>query len=351
MQASTHSATSNSSHTISRSASIDILKVFAISSVVFIHAGFMIPFQSTSFDVSVPQLTLAARALRFCVPVFILLWAYFMEKSIMKRGIGSISSRFIKLFIPFLIWSLMYFFLTADFKNLHLVKAITMYWTGSGWSGQYYFIILFQLLILFPAIRKVSRLLINHALFVLIVSFVAYLLVSHLSIFSHGLLNKVGDRLFIYWLPYVILGIIYAHGKDTKIRFPLFVGILSLLLIPAEVSFTHPNSISPYLLPSVLLSSIILVKSVLAVNISYESLKPWQKRIIENIARNTPGIFCLNPLIIILLGYAIHALHLQLHFFGCSIVVPLISTLVVMLLAVLIIYALKRIRLGFLVAN
>lgn len=331
-----------------RSASLDILKVISIIAVVFIHGNSMIKFNPTGFDISHEGVKMWADAFRFCVPVFIFLWAYFAEKSLIKRGPGSSFSRIFKLLIPFVFWSAVYFFLLGKHKGLSIVSIINKYWVGYGWSGQYYFIILFQLLLLFPIISKLTRPLVNRPVILYVISLVFFVAVSYSGWLDVSIVGKISDRAFVYWLPYVVLGITFAHNKDAIFKVPVWLAVISVALIPLEV-YLHPEDASPYLFPSVFLVAILIANSAFSHSLNYSEMSEGAGNVIQNIAQNTLGIFCINPLIIAFfprltkLG--------ELSFAGCSIILPLLSTLIVTAVSCLIIYILKRIKLSVLVAN
>jgi surface polysaccharide O-acyltransferase-like enzyme len=340
---------SNIPNTIAqRSFSADFLKVISIFAVVFVHGSFLIPFTPSYLKWMVP-------VMRFCVPVFILLWAYFVEKSIAKRenGYEYLFTRFYHLLIPFIFWSSVYFALTADWSSLNLAKIITMHWSGYGWSGQYYFIILFQLIPLFLIIRFISSFLLNRLWLVVVISILFYSFIAYSSLFDIGSVKKVSDRLFIYWIPYVITGILLAKkGIPSKFVIPIIAALLLLLLIPVEVYLTPNHTIksTPYLLPSVFISSIILAVSFLQKPLTISSINPNLRGIMDTVAKNTLGVFCLNPLIILLLKPFLLTIE-PLQFWGSFIILPIISTFLIIGICLVIIYILKKIRLGILVTS
>jgi len=333
----------------SRLASADILKVIAILAVVFIHGSSTLSFSPSNLDFDNSQVNLFSQGFRFCVPAFIFLWAYFMEKSFLKRGKSNVITRFYKLLIPFLFWSMAYFLITADFKNLGFTTIITKYWSGFGWSGQYYFIILFQLILLFPFLRVVSIRLIRFIPAIYILSIIFFIFLSYSGWFHNTTIAKISHRPFFYWLPYTVLGIIAAHRNIFRFVIPLPLRILSIILVPLEIFYLHPQTVSPYILTSVFISTMIIVSSI--ESRSFSKMREWQYNTIRNIAGMTLGIFCLNPLVIITLSPAFKKIGFPLQFPGCSIILPLLSTFLVTSICILVILLLKRIKLGFLVST
>ncbi|MDQ6814284.1 MAG: acyltransferase [Bacteroidota bacterium] len=330
---------------IIRSASADILKVISIIAVVFIHGAFLLPSSPSYLKLFYP-------ALRFSVPVFIFLWAFFCEKAIQRRSLkySYLVKRFLKLLLPFTFWSLLYFLILADLHTLSLEKAITKHWTGYGFEGQYFFIILFQLTLLFNFIRKIALGLKRYPVLIAVFSFVFYFLIAYSNLFTSATIIKLGDRPFFYWLPYAVLGVIYSfESLKTKANFPIIVVFVLPAFISLEKAYFHPNKLSPYLMPSVFIVSLILVTTLLQTSIDITSLKPWLNNSINLVSKNTFGIFCLNPLVVITLGRIFQSSAYIFNFPGCFIVIPIFSTLLVLLICLIFIFLLKRIGLGILV--
>lgn len=331
-----------------RLVSADILKVFSIIGVVFIHGSGLISFFPSGLNFSQQQIGLAANALRFCVPVFIFFWAYFMEKSILKRGPGIIPSRFYKLLIPFAFWSLIYCVIKADIRHTSPVTLIIKHWTGYGWSGQYYFVILFQLVVLFPLWRRISLWLTGLSPVVYILSILFFIFIAYSGWSQIRLVTRISDRIFIYWWPYVILGIIHAHRNIFRFSIPPFLKWASVILIPLEVYCFNPVTVSPYALASVFVSSMLLI-STMESKLTYQSLPLWLADMVRRTANYTLGIYCLNPLVILILNPYFNRVCLQ--FPGSSVIVPLFSTGLVFGICMLVITLLKRVKLGFLVST
>lgn|GEM_PF-989545 len=308
-----------------RNASADILKALAIVAVVFIHGANLIPYKPTNFDLSKSNSSLIFNSFRFCVPVFIFIWAYFQEKSIIKKGLTTLKPRLYRLFIPFAFWSSLYFVRLADFEHLNLSSTLSKHWSGYGWSGQYYFIILFQLIFLYPIIRMASLKLIKFPALAIASFFIFYILVAYSNLFNYNIVNKISYRPFVYWLPYVTIGIIYAHRNIFKLRPGIYIGFLSLLIIPAEIYWLRPNTEETYLLPSTFVSSLLLCGAMMSREIKYERLKPIFAKPIHVLANNTLGIFCINPLVIDLLSPVIKGFRFYFQFPGSSVLMPVIS--------------------------
>jgi hypothetical protein len=240
--------------------------------------------------------------------------------------------------------------MTADFKNLTFISILSKHWSGYGWSGQYYFIILFQLILLFPLFHLLAANLKKHIVALYILSIIFYIVIAYSGWFHISVVSKINDRPFLYWIPYVLLGIIYANKSIFKFSLPLSLGLISILLVPLELYWVHPKSESVYMLPSVFISTMVLLSSMES-KVSYSSIPAWAVKPVQKLASHTLGIFCVNPFVIITLAPFFRSVNLHLQFPGVSVIMPILSTFTVLAICIAIIYILKRARLGFLVAN
>lgn len=326
-----------------RNASADILKTIAIYGVVFIHgAKLLAPDEYVE--------TLMTQLFRFCVPVFIILWAYFFERSLLTgKGIYKYSeSRFISLFIPYLFWTIVYFFIVVDFNKFSYSDLITGYWSGYGWAGQYFFIILFQLILLFPLFRWLifQKRWVVYAL--ITISFALYLL-SGYHLWTYDIVLKIGDRFFIYWIPYVIIGILAARYEIfTTIHIRVGGALLLVLMIPLEFYILNVLRIShsAYVTPMVLIASLALTFSVMYNSYKYEDLPVFFSKFIKIVSANTLGIFCVNPLMIWLLEKVIQKTFLlQFNSVFSTVFLSLLSGLLVLVVSLSFVLLLKRIGL------
>lgn len=305
-----------------RSISADFIKAISIFGVVFIHGSFILGCTSLYSEAILATF-------RFGVPCFILLWAFFFEKSYSKKTNAEkkayILGRLKHLFIVFLIWSVLYFLLLADLKTLTITKLISVHFSGYGWSGQYFFIILFQLLIFYPLIRlsydyKILRYI---TLFIIIG---LYIVSGYFFNLLPGFAQKISYRPFIYWLPYIYTGIYLARAQSVKKISIIFV--LAVLLIPIEYFYFKQNNIShsDYITPGILIGSTIFCISLLQYNFKIEVGKLYKA--IQYIGSNTMIVFVANPLTILGLHYILPSVEIN-----CNIVLqlflPIISAVII----------------------
>jgi hypothetical protein len=266
----------------------DALKAFAIFGVVYIHCR--------SLAGESPPIEILGEMFRISVPLFIIIWAYFQERAYLAGAAprSIIPSRFTTLVVPFLAWGFLYFLLTADWSTLTLRNAVTRHWLGSGWSGQYFFIILFQLILVFPLLRRLpaGALSLGLTFGLFAVAFAAADLFSWPSWIA-----KLSYRPFVYWLPYVVLGVHLARSPDRLV--PRGAAILGALLIVAEAGLLWPAAgfDSGYAKPGVLIGAGLVTAAFLNREPGPGRVSDALRPVIELIGRNTMGIFLVNPLV------------------------------------------------------
>ena len=286
----------------SRSLSVDYLKSAAIFGVVYIHVG---GFYSEVF--------------RFGVPIFIYIFSYLFELKIinLKNKNSDISAyiyqRFKKLFIPYLFWSLIYLILfhANSIRSIPPSTIINGFLGGYGWSGQYFFIILFQLILLFSNLSRLANK--KSTTISLIMVSIFFDLAVFYTFFSLDKinLNNGPERLFLWWLPYLFLGIASARNYIGHYNALFPIAIITLLLGPTEHMIL--GKYYGYLSASVILGSVLLILAVgpdpsIIYRPNILKLPNHLNQLIEYIGKNTFIIFVCNPLVI----YLIDKLNLHL---------------------------------------
>lgn len=272
----------------------DALRAWAMVGVVTIHAADLV--------LSPSQHQAVSAYFRWAVPAFITLSAYFSVASL-RRAPESfrhfMGRRLRKIGLPFLAYSLIYFVLTAHVHDLTPTTALTRHFSGYGWAGQYFFIVLCQLL---PVFLLLSRVAVGTV--VLAIAFLlglALLWAAPEALDAHLLLRQLSDRPFIYWLPYAVLGAFLAQHEASWQgvigQVPAALPALAVLMVPCLIVQGPPptGNHSPYLLPSVLLASFILVPCFLVAG-----NRRWPS-FVGHAGRHSLAVFCLNPLFIELL--------------------------------------------------
>jgi hypothetical protein len=314
----------------------DHLKAAAIVAVVAIHAG--MPFSP---------------ALRFCVPIFIAIWAFYFARGLQRLTPNQhwqyVRSRFAKLFTCYAFWTAIYLILfhKADWATTSFRNVATEWLGGSGWPGQYFFIILFQLIWLMPLLHRIRP---RHALAACAL-FAAFNVVSNHFLFKFAIVEAVRQRAFVYWLPYVLLGIAFANGFDVRRRWLVLPAVIALAIAPLE-----SQASAHYLAASVTTGSICLLlafaptstrdRAVRATNI--DPFRSSYARVVEYVGAHTLPIYVCNPLMLYVLYQVGVVPPAQL---AARIAYAAIVTTVVVAMSLSIARAMQRLGLGRFVGN
>lgn len=266
----------------------DLLKAVSILGVVCIHALWVVPS---------PANEVLQRLSRFAVPCFIVLWAYFFELGL-SRGKPPLSTtirRLLHLVSVFIIWSLIHLTLKPDWTMPTALSWVVRHFSGGAWPGQYFFLLLIQLTALFVVLRVLFEFRWLRWLLIATAA-ISYFIMAYGYDWIPLLFRKLDLRPFFYSIPFIYLGI--ALQRKMLPRVPLYC-IASILLIPLEFLLLERLQLghSNYILPSVLLSSVLVSAAVLTNHIPEPSSK-LLKLGVSAIGRNTLMIFVANPIVI-----------------------------------------------------
>ena len=316
----------------------DLIKAISIIGVVFIHGSTILGAES-SISLYLSWLS------RISVPCFIIVWAFFFDKSYANKNKTERTEyqikRFIYLLRIFLIWSFIYFLIVVNWSELSIGSFFSKHFSGYAWAGQYYFVILFQLILLYPIIRWLyDKKIIRNTL--LIVILVLYIFYAYWNDIIPSVIQKLGDRPFIFWLPYVFLGIALARNE---VRILSLKWLFIILLIPIEFYLLKLYNLehSAYITPTVLISTCIFCTSLLPYSVSVKN--NLFSKTVSYIGSNTLTIFVANPLVLIILSKVLpHYLFNGFSFYE-KITVPFLSTFIVLCLSLLIAEGVNKLKL------
>lgn len=313
-------------YTINRNINADLIKTISIFGVVYIHAYSILG--------EITGLHFFEDLFRFSVPCFIILWAFFFEKSYSKKTKPEqknyIFIRFIYLLRVFTIWSILYFLLTVEWESLTVAIFFSKHFLGNGWSGQYFFIILFQLILIYPVIRKIYTIKLLRIL-IIIISIILYMFFEFYFNLVPQIFQKLGYRPFYFWLPYVFLGIGLARNKIGTVSSWL---ILSPILIGIELFIIKKLGLDylSYITLGTLSFSMLFCISGLK-RAASKNLDKFKGQI-KFIGSNTLIVFVSNPLIIIIINKIIQETNIN----GALILLPLWARIFVCLFSVVIVF-------------
>lgn len=326
-----------------RSVAVDAWKTLAIFGVVLIHCGHLVPHSPARLDWLAPTF-------QFCVPVFLLFWAYFAEQAASRPGWSYRSSlgRAGSLVVAFLLWSTAYWLLKGDFES-SFVSQITRHWSGYGWSGQYFFVVLLQLILLFPLLRRLASVV---PAWIAMAGSLAVIALGNVFADVPWWAAKIGDRPFVFWIPYVLAGIHLARGGFGRIAMPWWVPLVLCLPIPFERNLAGGalRAIGPYLSCSVAVATYAIGIAATRGGIPDLLGNDAARGALRWISTRTLSIFCINPLFVVLAPRWTGGLE-PLAFRGAGFAVPLATAAAVVLACLALERVLTAVGLGFSVRN
>ncbi|MBS1573094.1 MAG: acyltransferase family protein [Bacteroidetes bacterium] len=324
---------------------IDLLRAIAIFGVIILHVS--VPYVSSfsSFkDINWNQALFLNSSVRFCVPLFLMISGilllnknYSLKEFLFKR--------FTRIVYPFLLWSLIYFFVHHSIQHVSFVEVgIELFKTlktGAEYHLWYVYMIL-GLYLFIPIINswiKTTKL-----------NEVRYYLIIWILVLSFNLpyLNKFYTRIdFVYftgYLGYLLLGYYLYKSKSiinrTKGFFLYFLGIVLtyfLTLIFALKDNEFVNVFFEYLTPNVILASI----SIFMIFKGYEIKNPLFLRGVKWISKYSYGTYLSHVAVIIFLSKFNLLFNTPVVFLTI-----LLNAFIILLLSTFLIFGINKLPLG-----
>ena len=262
--------------------------------MIFIHSAYLSGVQSSAHRAT-------AAIGHLAVPYFLALFCFFLERGLLAHRPDSYSGRLTRLIIPFIVWSAIYFGVSKNFPSMlgHPLKLITTYGSGYGWAGQYFFVLLFQLIVLFPWLRLMASNRLGQTL-ILAFTLLTYIAFAYYPGHWPVIVEKIGIRPIIYWLPYALLDITLARGKSRMPRSPWLLLVLLLVPLDALSIDTANPGLSAYLRPSVLVVTLVTLPVLMSLG---TSLSGGAGRLLARFGSHSMALFVLNPIIIIVFDH------------------------------------------------
>ena len=212
---------------------IDALRVISILAVVLIHTTTRV-LEVTGYNLNSFQFTLFFNQVaRFAVPMFFLISGFVLELHyhLNESFIHFLKKRFSKVFLPFLFWSLIYYFFVYTKHDKNFINALL---AGEA-SYQLYFIpSLLIFYIIFPVLRRLYKFLANPLIFMIIAAVEFYLLYQDYYI-----------KHFDYFFPLVIFSFnffIFVTGmivSKNQQKVTMFLNKFRYLLPPAVIFLAY----------------------------------------------------------------------------------------------------------------
>ncbi len=212
---------------------IDYLRMISILAVVMIHTTTKtIQLSNNNLD-SVPISLFLNQASRFAVPLFFMISGFVLEMNYPYHTgyFGYLKKRLSKIFIPYVLWSAIYFFFVFHKKSI--LSFITTALPTGGSSYQLYFIpslLIFYLLFPYIHFKYKSLSQAPSIIIMAIVQFIFLILDYYLHAFPlfHPF-NIVFFNFFVFFL-----GIFASHHKDKVLfiikKYKIFLFLSAILL-------------------------------------------------------------------------------------------------------------------------
>lgn len=199
-----------------RVTSIDKLRVLSIVGVILIHTTTRI-LERTSYNLNVYYLTLFLNQIvRFAVPLFFIISGFVLELTY-KEDLNFwlyIKKRFSKIFIPYVFWSLFYYYFVYTGNHVNFISVLL---AGSA-SYQLYFIpALCIFYLLFPLLHKFVKYISKWPIILFL--FILQVLILNHDYFIKNIQFTDSIRISILGFFFFIIGTITAHHKDFLINF------------------------------------------------------------------------------------------------------------------------------------
>ncbi len=261
---------------------MDFIRAVAALSIIAIHI-------SAQFVLNSRIAYYINQAVRYAVPLFILISGLLLYNSAeirhgLKGYLKFMSKRLKKVFIPYLIWTLLYiaYIRRHDLasiwleRNRFLPETFKTILLGGGYLHLYFVIIIIQLYLLFPLLKHLMQ---KHGNAVLAVCFAItfffqtaiYLKLMRIITFPDFVIQYY--KFFPTWIFYFVFGMYFAEKKETwnaRYGSKLFgiaaVWLLSfiILILDSRYSKTFDSSIKPsvmlYCITTFLLFHSVLLK-------------------------------------------------------------------------------------------
>lgn len=245
---------------------IDSIRAVVALSVIMIHvSGIYVAFSSTAYFAN--QLT------RFAVPFFILLSGFSLYYSDINRKPESyfsfLGKRLKKIAIPYVIWTFLFmlYHMIVNNKTYSIKEIPEILLFAQAHYHLYFVIIIVQLYLIYPFLRKFFE---KHHRLILWVSLVISLYYQtsvYLSLMKINLLPLIPMGLqphmvVFTWIFFFVLGMELAKGSEalnTVIRHRWLLGLgwaasLGLVFIDGKLTHTFESSIRPSVMVYVVLS-------------------------------------------------------------------------------------------------
>ena len=219
------------------------MRVIAIMGVILIHTTTRV-LERTSYNLEVYKSALFLNQIaRFAVPLFLIISGFVLELTY-KENLNFwqyIKKRFSRIFIPYVFWSLIYYFLVFNQNHDNLVHVLL---TGDA-SYQLYFIpTLCIFYLIFPLLHKMYKYIVRPEFLISLVILQLYVLRNDYFIKNITLPDPL--RISILGFSFFIIGMIAAHNYEKILEFSKKWKALLVILFVILGYYIFTESFSQY---------------------------------------------------------------------------------------------------------
>lgn len=297
---------------VQRLKQITYLRAFAAISIVLIHA-------TSGYVNTVPLGVILNQFPRYGSPVFVMMSGFILYHIELKRPSRSYMEffrhRFLKVFIPYAIWTILYSTFTMrnyflGMETLDAIRIMKTYLmnivTGTGYVHLYFILIMIQLYALFPFLKKwVERYTYTTLTTAAVISFTFQSLIylHRLSIITLPSIGIGWATLFPGWLVFFCFGIYLKINLEQTMAFwkkrKLLCGLLWIGLFAAAILEGQVSPVNITLRPTI---SLYGVQTFFLFYLVFDNLKDrtsnTMDQLLEWVANNSFNIYLIHPLVL-----------------------------------------------------
>ncbi|PHK49133.1 acyltransferase [Staphylococcus edaphicus] len=281
---------------------VPIIRSVAAMLVVAIHTVNSIALSGGTF--ASDGLGYVNQIARLGTPIFAVISAFLLTISVVNKGFHLdyfVKSRFSKIFIPYIIWTIFYLLYRAYYlHNLEDDGNLLNYFVYGKANFHLYFILtVIQFYVLFPILHKFRKGWPIIGVYILAtIANIIWIRMDPISMDSDGIERFVNDKLFIMnWISFFMLGIVYAKFYN-EIRILIFKhkAILSIVIGILFIDFLLSIDLN-HLQSSITISNMVYIPFFLIfLNYLYEHIKKNKTilKILTLIGNYSMGIYLVH---------------------------------------------------------
>ena len=281
----------------------------SILAVVLIHALGGFNYVNSSCD----EFVVLRQIINFAVAVFVFMAGYFVNTDkILSEEFNYkdyLYERGGRLFIPFVLWSLLYSLIAVagalyHGNSIEVAKLLAKFIVGKAAVPFYYIVVLIQLTIITPWLVRIikAKSVLRKFLWLLTPCYIIYLYIWN---FVVGMPPKLYETFFPAWFVFYYLGLQVRFGMQYKSNITAIVAML--IFSCAEAFWLKNNSLNmSFYTSQITIGSFLYTLAIIGFLLNKSSEKYFNKNLLIKIGNCSYGIFYIHILILIIIGKLIH---------------------------------------------